>query len=165
MGMQDAQRRLAAHAQETEPQPVEAPVEPAEAEEPEQPLTVKQLLEITNGRVEPTVLGLKELGVLHDEGDSLVYTFAEPPKASAAVPPGMLVLRLTKVIKGRHKRKMLVHGEPNDEGALIPLQHVLLSWVSALSDKPMALIDELSGTDCDALMSCAQWIKHDLGNV
>lgn len=167
MGIEDAQRRLAAHAQEqvqVEPpaEPVAVVPEPAEPEPP--PPTLKALLAFTNGVCEPTVLGLKELGLLEDVGDALVYTFADPPK-SKAVPPGFTKLRLTKVIKGRHKRQMLVHGEPDETGTVIPLQHVLLSWVAALSDKPMAIIDELSGDDCDALMSVAQWIKHDRGNV
>lgn len=166
MGIEDAKRRLAAHAED---ESADAPIveetgDVAETGDDPEPLTVKQLLRFTRGTCEPTIIGLKRLGVLKDEGDALVYTLVEPPKPSAHVPPGMTKLRLTKVVKGRHRRQMLAHGETNNEGVLIPIRHVLYSWVSALSEKPMNLLDELAMVDCDALMSVAQYIEDLAGN-
>lgn len=166
MGIEEAQKRLAAHGQEAPdalPEPDLDDDLPDDVEVPEKPPTVRDLLRMTNSRSAATVIGLKSMGVLVDHGDHMLYTLAEPP-TGRGVPPGLKIFRLTKVIKGRHRRQMLAHGEPDEDGRLIPLRHVLLSWVSALSNQPMSIIDELGKDDCDALMCVAQWIETAPGN-
>lgn len=161
MGIEDAQRRLAAHVTEPEDDEPEDDLEP-EPEPEEKPealvLTVVDVLNMTGGICEPTVLGLKNIGALVDDGETMVYTLHRPLKL-----PATEKIRLVRTITGLQKKRMMVIGEPSD-GGVIPLNHVLMTWVAALSDKSMADLDKVSSVDLDALCSIAQWIERDQGN-
>lgn len=160
MAMDDAQRRLAAYAQEEKLEQTEPDEPEPEAEEPDEPLfkTVADVLRVTGGLCEPTVLGLKQIGALVDDGEWMCYTLHKPLKF-----PATTKVRLVRDIKGKHKFKMMSPGEWTG-GKPIPLNQVFLSWVAAFADMSDSVVAELSSVDCDALMSVAQWIEADQGN-
>lgn len=166
MGIEDVERRLAAHAVVPEERDQ---ADTAEDEEPSEPAfqNVAELLKVTRGVSEPTVIGLKRIGALVDDGETFVYTLHKPLK----VPAGTTKVRIAKDITARHKRQMFTFGEhrgPTSEDPegndLVPYQAVLLSWVGALTGLRSSVIDNLSYYDADALMSIVQWIEGDQGN-
>lgn len=166
---QQIQRRLAAHAVTREGP--EGPEDPAqeqgedgsEAATSHEPV-LKTVADVLRYTASPSavVLGLKRIGVVVEESDTLVYKLrdklAAPAPGVANDPPFLPQIRFSTQLTGYHIRRMRSEGEGTDNA-------VAMSRVEALTGQSSSVTDRLSYIDSYAVMAIAAAIVSDAGNV
>lgn len=165
METDDIKRRLAAHAVESEEAPEGAQDQdvPASVAVPDEP-ALKTVADVLRYTMQPSavVIGLKRIGALREDGETLVYKLQEklgpPPPNTVDEDPNLKQLRFATRLTGYHIRRMRSFGEGVENA-------VAMNRVEALAGVSSAVTDRLSYIDSYAVMSIAAAIVADAGNV
>jgi hypothetical protein len=164
---EELERRLAPHGVKpdaSEPEPPNEAAAPAESKKPPEPLvkTVGDVIRAAGGGDSRVVVeGLKMVGHLVEDDETITYTLYKPlrkPASGVDEHKGVKKLEFTKELGGYHKRRMATVNPFLGENA------ALLTWVEAFTGEPRSLVDRLHIIDADACIAIAHYIEGQAGN-